>query len=203
MTEWIHPGFLYLFGALLIPLIQGRGKKLYLLLIPILSIVDVAFMRPGTYWSTEYLGFTITLGRVDKLSLCFAWVFTIMALLSVLYGLHRKEDGHHMAAYFYVGSSLGAIFAGDYLSLFIFWEIMAVSSVFLIWYRGEPRAIRAGFRYLMVHVFCPFMHGFPMPILRPRSRERSFSAPTPPKRPSTSSPGPSPASTSWPSWARP
>ena len=153
MTEWIHPGFLYLFGALLIPLIQGKGKKLYLLLIPILSIVDVAFMRPGTYWSTDYLGFTITLGRVDKLSLCFAWVFTIMALLSVLYGLHRKEDGHHMAAYIYVGSSLGAIFAGDYLSLFIFWEIMAVSSVFLIWYRGEPRAIRAGFRYLMVHVF--------------------------------------------------
>ncbi|MDP2725860.1 MAG: Na(+)/H(+) antiporter subunit D, partial [Syntrophales bacterium] len=89
----------------------------------------------------------------DRLSMVFAWVFVIMAFLGALYALHREEDGHHIAGFFYVGGSLGAIFAGDYLTLFIFWEIMAFSSVFLIWYRKEKRSIEAGFRYLLVHVF--------------------------------------------------
>jgi len=150
---WIHPGFLFLFGCLLIPLLRGRVKKFYLLLIPALSIAAVALMKEGVYWRSHYLGLEIVLGRVDKLSLCFAWVFTIMAFLGSLYGLHRPEGGHHIAAYCYVGSSLGAVFAGDYLSLFVFWELMAVSSVFLVWYRGVPQSIRAGFRYLLVHVF--------------------------------------------------
>jgi multicomponent Na+:H+ antiporter subunit D len=76
-----------------------------------------------------------------------------MAFLGAIYSLHVEEDGHHIAAYFYVGASLGAIFAGDYLTLFIFWEIMAFSSVFLVWYRKEKRSIDAGYRYLLVHVF--------------------------------------------------
>jgi multicomponent Na+:H+ antiporter subunit D len=76
-----------------------------------------------------------------------------MAFLGALYALHVKEDGHHIAGSFYIGSSLGAVFAGDYLTLFIFWEIMAFSSVFLVWYRKEQRSIDAGYRYLLVHVF--------------------------------------------------
>ena len=67
IDHWIHPGFLYLFGSLLIPLLRGRGRKLYLLLIPALSILLVALMRPGIYWSTHYLGLEIILGKVDKL----------------------------------------------------------------------------------------------------------------------------------------
>ncbi len=43
------------------------------------------------------------------------------------------------------------IFAGDFLVLFLFWEIMAFSSVFLVWFRGRPESVQAGFRYLMVH----------------------------------------------------
>jgi multicomponent Na+:H+ antiporter subunit D len=76
-----------------------------------------------------------------------------MAFLGALYALHRQEDGHHIAGFFYVGSSLGAVFAGDYLTLFIFWEVMAFSSVFLIWYRRQQKAVEAGYRYLLYHVF--------------------------------------------------
>jgi multicomponent Na+:H+ antiporter subunit D len=76
-----------------------------------------------------------------------------MAFLGALYALHVKEDGHHIAGSYYIGASLGALFAGDYLTLFIFWEIMAFSSVFLVWYRKEKRSIDAGYRYLLVHIF--------------------------------------------------
>ena len=153
MDSWIHPAFFFFLGSLLLPFIKGNAKKFIILLIPVLSIIDVALMREGVDGSFNFIGATVVVGRVDKLSMVFAWVFTIMAFLGSLYALHVKEDGHHAAGNFYVGGSLGAIFAGDYLTLFIFWEIMAFSSVFLVWYRKEKRSIEAGYRYLLVHVF--------------------------------------------------
>lgn len=153
MDRWIHPAIFFFVGALILPLLRGRTKKLFILFIPVLSIIDVAFMMEGVYGSYSFLTADIIFGRVDKLSLVFAWVFTIMAFLGAIYALHVEEDGHHMAAYFYVGASLGAIFAGDYLTLFVFWEVMAFSSVFLVWYRKEKKSIDAGYRYLLMHVF--------------------------------------------------
>ena len=153
MDRWIHPAIFFFIGALILPLFRGKAKKFVILLIPALSIIDVALMMEGVYGSYSFLNADIIFGRVDKLSLVFAWVFTIMGFLGAIYSLHVEEDGHHIAAYFYVGASLGAIFAGDYLTLFVFWEIMAFSSVFLVWYRREPKSIAAGYRYLLVHVF--------------------------------------------------
>lgn len=153
MDRWIHPAIFFFIGALILPLFRGKAKKFVILLIPALSIIDVALMIEGVYGSYSFLNANIIFGRVDKLSLVFAWVFTIMGLLGAIYALHVEEDGHHMAAYFYIGASLGAIFAGDYLTLFVFWEIMAFSSVFLVWYRKEQKSIAAGYRYLLVHVF--------------------------------------------------
>ncbi|MCX5817150.1 MAG: Na(+)/H(+) antiporter subunit D [Proteobacteria bacterium] len=154
MDRWLHPAVFYFIGSLLLPFIKHeKAKRFFILLIPVLSIIDVALMQEGVYGSFRFLNTTLIFGRVDKLSLVFAWVFVIMAFLGALYALHVKEDGHHIAGSFYVGSSLGAIFAGDYLTLFIFWEIMAFSSVFLIWYRKKQKSTDAGYRYLLVHVF--------------------------------------------------
>ena len=154
MDSWIHPALFFFLGALLLPLIKGKAKKAFILLVPICAIVAVALARYGSYGAYNFVGVQGLFGRVDKLSMVFAWVFVIMAFLGALYALHREEDGHHMAGFFYVGASLGATFAGDYLTLFIFWEIMAFSSVFLVWYRREKKAIpEAGFRYLLLHVF--------------------------------------------------
>jgi multicomponent Na+:H+ antiporter subunit D len=73
-------------------------------------------------------------------------------LIGTLYGMHVEENGQHIAAWVYVAGSLGAIYAGDLLTLFLFWELMAFSSVFLIWFRRRPESLAAGFRYLLVHV---------------------------------------------------
>jgi multicomponent Na+:H+ antiporter subunit D len=153
MDKWIHPAFFFIIGSLLLPFVKGTAKKLLTIIIPIVAIIDVALMKVGTYGSIHFLNVNLVFGRVDKLSLVFAWVFVIMAFLGALYALHVKEDGHHIAGSYYIGASLGAIFAGDYLTLFIFWEIMAFSSVFLVWYRREQRSIDAGYRYLLMHVF--------------------------------------------------
>lgn len=151
--EFIHPGLCYLAGSFFIPFFKGKVKKAFLGLFPLFVIGIVAFLPEGEYWRGEWLGVRMILGHVDRLTLCFLWVFSIMAFLGALYSLHRSDDGHHIAAWWYVGSSMGVVLAGDYLTLFIFWELMACASVFLVWYRRRPESIRAGFRYLLVHVF--------------------------------------------------
>ena len=100
----------------------------------------------------QFLDWTLVFGRVDALSLVFGYIMSLMCILGTLYGLHVKDDAQHIAAWFYVAGSIGCIYAGDFLTLFLFWELMAFSSVFLIWFRGRPRIAGAGYRYLLVHI---------------------------------------------------
>ena len=162
MFNVVPPAFIFILGALLIPCLRERRlKQLFQLLIPIIAFIDLLYMPTGTYWIFNFLGYDLILGRVDKLAMCFGFIFVIMAFLGMVYALNVKEDGQHISAFLYVGSTLGVTFAGDLFTLFVFWEIMAVSSVFLIWYQKEKAALNAGFRYLMVHLFggCALLAG--------------------------------------------
>ena len=111
-------------------------------------------MKPGTYGVVELSwGKTWCSAALDRLSLVFSYVFSLMALLGMIYALHVEDDSQHVAALTYAGSALGVTFAGDFLSLYIFWELMAISSALLVLLRREPSAVAAGFRYLLVHLF--------------------------------------------------
>ncbi len=153
MTDWFHPSVFYIFGAALIPFLRGKVRKAYLMLIPLLGVASVFAMSAGTFWSWDFLGMVLTFGAVDKLSIVFGWVFAIMSFIGIVYALHVNDQGQHVAAFLYVGGALGVTFAGDYLTLFVFWELMAFASAYLVFARREPDAIRAGYRYLLVHTF--------------------------------------------------
>src|ERR1041385_5919747 len=153
---WLHPSLILIFGALLLPLVPSRLQKLkqgYLLLIPILVFLRTLALTKGTFGEIQFLSWTLVFGRVDALSLVFGYIMSLMCILGTLYGLHVKENTQHIAAWFYVAGSIGAIYAGDFITLFLFWELMAFSSVFLIWFRGRRESLGAGLRYLLVHVF--------------------------------------------------
>src|SRR5215472_2115874 len=152
-AEWVHPGILLLAGAWLLPLFKGRVKRTVMLVLPAATFVDCLLLRTGTYGVTSFLGQQLVFGRVDRLSLVFSYVFSLMGFLGMLYALHVEDDSQHVAALTYVGSALGVVFAGDFLSLYIFWELMAISSALLVWRRRQPAAVAAGFRYLLVHMF--------------------------------------------------
>ena len=148
----VPPAAIFIVGALLIPLFKGKLRQAYMLLIAVAAIIDVYFMQNGTYWLHPFMEYELILGRVDLLSKCFAYVFTIAALAMTFYALRVKEAGEHIAAFLYIGSALGVVFAGDLITVFIFWEVMAWASVLLIWYRRTKASVDAGFRYILVHV---------------------------------------------------
>ncbi len=154
-TSFIHPALIMIFGALLLPFIKGPFKKPFLVIIPILSFFSVfaLSMNPGTYGIVSFMDWSLTFGRVDSYSLIFGFIMSAMAIIGTIYGLHINDDWQHMAAWFYVAGSLGVIFCGDYLVLFLFWEMMAFASTFLIWFSKESGALAAGYRYLLVHTF--------------------------------------------------
>jgi len=151
-TVLIHPTTWFLMGAVLLPFLNNKEKlrKSILIGIPLIAFTLIHWL-PDSFGHVSYLGFDLVFGRVDQLTRVFLHVFTIMAIIGCIYGLHVKETGQHIAAFLYVGGSLGVTLCGDYLTLFIFWEMMAFSSVFLVWYRKKRRSIEAGFRYLLVH----------------------------------------------------
>jgi len=151
-TVLIHPTTWFLMGAVLLPLLNKREKlkKTVLVGIPLIAFTLIHWL-PDSFGQVSYLGFDLVFGRVDQLTRVFLHVFTIMAIIGCIYGLHVKETGQHIAAFLYVGGSLGVTLCGDYLTLFIFWELMAFASTFLVWYRKKRRSIEAGFRYLLVH----------------------------------------------------
>jgi multicomponent Na+:H+ antiporter subunit D len=148
----VPPAAIFIVGALLIPLFKGKLRQAYLLLIAVAAILDVYFMQGGVYWIHPFMEYNLVFGRVDLLSKCFAYVFTIAALAMTFYALRVTEAGEHIAAFLYIGSALGVVFAGDLITVFIFWEVMAWASVLLIWYRRTKASIDAGVRYILVHV---------------------------------------------------
>ncbi len=149
---WLHPAMILIAGSLLLPLVPARLKKAYLLLVPLLTFLHTIGMAQGMFGQVQFLDWTLVFGRVDRLSVVFGYIMSLTCVIATLYGLHVKEDAQHAAAWIYVAGSLGTIFAGDLLTLFVFWELMAFSSVFLIWFRRSPESLSAGFRYLLVHV---------------------------------------------------
>jgi len=149
---FIHPATWFLMGAVLLPFLNKRTglKKVVLIAVPLIAFSLIHWL-PDSFGQVSYMGFDLVFGRVDQLTRVFLHVFTIMAVIGCIYGLHIEETGQHIAAFLYVAGSLGVTLCGDYLTLFIFWELMAFASTFLVWYRKKRRSIEAGFRYLLVH----------------------------------------------------
>ncbi|MCP3951482.1 MAG: Na(+)/H(+) antiporter subunit D [Desulfobacterales bacterium] len=153
MINPVPPAFIFMAGALLVPILKGRLKTIYLILLPVLAFANLLAMENGTYWIVGFLGQDLIFGRVDRLSMVFGYVFVLITFIGVIYALHVKDDGQHVAALLYAGGALGVTFVGDLMSLYIFWEAMALASVFLILARRTADANKAALRYFMWHFF--------------------------------------------------
>ncbi|MGH7846460.1 MAG: Na(+)/H(+) antiporter subunit D [Candidatus Binatia bacterium] len=149
----LSPGISFLFGALLLPFLPRRARSLAFLLFPLIAFAFVSHFEEGTSATVRFLNFDLAPLRVDRLSLAFAYVFMLIAFLGGVYSYHLKDTGQQVAALVYAGSSLGVLFAGDFFTLFVYWEMMSLASVYLIFARRADQSREAGFRYLLVHLF--------------------------------------------------
>jgi multicomponent Na+:H+ antiporter subunit D len=148
----LHPALILIAGASLIPLLRGIARDLAILAAPALALIALALLPDGTLWKAAWLDYTLTLLAVDKLSRLFAVIFALMALAGGLFAMRQKSRVEVPAAYLYAGSAIGVTLSGDLITVFLFWELMAIGSTLIIWSAGTPAAWAASRRYVAVHL---------------------------------------------------
>ena len=148
----LPPFLIFVAGAALIFLLPQRWQGWSSLIITIAALLNFLSISQGVYWEVAILDYKLTLGRVDTLGYLFCLLFHIAAVIAALFAVHVRDPIQNISALLYAGGAVGATLAGDLISLFIFWEIMAVASSFLIWARRSPQSNAAGLRYLIVQV---------------------------------------------------
>lgn len=149
----IPPFLFYLVGALVLPLVpKGAVRSLFLLFIPVLALTQFIVLPFGEYGNAELFGYTLILLRLDALAYAFSLVFSIAAFLAALFAWHIRDTTQQIATLVYSGVAIGAVQAGDLITLFCFWEATAFASVFLVWARRTVGAYFTGMRYLIIQM---------------------------------------------------
>jgi len=148
------PAFIPFFvGALLLFVLPTRFRY-FAVLIPLVNGVLLFLSGSNTSaYNVDIHVFTLQLMDVDKLSLLFGYLFHLACFICIIYALHIKDKTQMIAGLAYAGSAIGAVFAGDFITLFIFWELLALTSAYLIFARKTKASRQAGIRYLIIQVF--------------------------------------------------
>ena len=153
MIEVFPPFLVYLIGAALLPALpQGVVRGLASLAVPVIGALLIWTAPEGLSAVVPVLGLELEFMRVDRLATLFGLIFSLAAFLALLYAWHVRDTMQQVAALVYAGSAVGAVFAGDLITLFLFWEGTAIASVFLIWARRTEGAYATGMRYLVIQV---------------------------------------------------
>ena len=148
----VAPFLIFFAAAAIVAVTSGRLRSMVLLATPIVGAANLYLMPADMSVQVPLLDFTLELVRLDRLSLLFGYLFHLAAFLGIVYALHVRDRTEQVAAIIYAGSALGAVFAGDLITLFLFWESLALSSTFLILARRTQRSYRAAMRYLAIQV---------------------------------------------------
>jgi multicomponent Na+:H+ antiporter subunit D len=150
MITSLPPFAIFFTGALLLALAPARLQQLLLLLVPVITGLQLLTIPDDQAIGIVAMGYDLVVHRTDRLSLLFGYIFTLAAFISALFSLHLRDRLQHVAGMVYAGSALGAVFAGDLITLFVFWELAVISSVVLIWARRTQASTAAGWRYLVI-----------------------------------------------------
>lgn len=147
------PALPLVMGALLIIFLPEAARRVAFLLFSLLSLILVLSLPSGGENTVALAGYELVPVTADALSRVFGIIFALTVFIGGIYAYHIKDRTQQAAALFYAGGALGVTYAGDFLTLFIFWEIMAVSSTYLVWAQRTDATDRAGLRYLVMHIF--------------------------------------------------
>ena len=152
MEIGVHPAFALILGGLLAAVLRGRFASMVLVIAPILGFWQVYVLEVGSLSTMTLFGYEILGVEVDKQAKVFGYLFHLAALVAGIYSFHLRDPWQISMALLYAASAVGVAFAGDMISLFLWWEGLAITSVFQIWGRKTKEAEESGFRYLFFHV---------------------------------------------------
>jgi len=152
MCSLLHPALILIVAGLLLPLLRGVYRNLCMFIAPIIVLVLVWAAAVPVDCRMEFMGIELQVLHLDSLSRLFVTVFSIMAFAGLLFAYRQAGTVELSAALVYAGASLGVCLAGDMITLFVFWEIMALASTVVIWSGSTSASAAAGMRYVIFHL---------------------------------------------------
>ena len=158
----INPGLWVILAGIICTFLPiGPVRKAFVVAAPIfagLLIFQINGLNPGAHFGgrMQFGPVELTTLRIDKLSVVWGYLFCLAGVINGIYALHEKCRMTDSSALIYTGAAIAGVLSGDMITLFIMWELTAISSVFLIWKGGE-HAYEAGVRYLAIHVLSGVM----------------------------------------------
>lgn len=167
------PLIILLVGGLLMPIIGLLGETINLshvrpywaALIAAVSLGSIYSLytqlasAPGNVIVFMLWGQAPPLGgslEVDMLGLFMAFSISLLGLLVTLYSItymkaERRLTEFYTLLIFAMAGMTGVVFAGDLLTLFVFWEMMSITNYVLVAFmKGSWRGVEAGFKYLIM-----------------------------------------------------
>jgi multicomponent Na+:H+ antiporter subunit D len=143
--------FTLIFAGALLSFLRGTERSAVMVGAPVLTLILVILIPEGPGPTLAWLGYELQPFRLDQLARFFAIAFSIAALAGGIFALRQERSAELAAAFVYGGATLGVVMAGDLVTLFVFWEVMAIASAIVIWSAGGS-ALAAGQRYILVHL---------------------------------------------------
>ncbi|MFV2007548.1 MAG: Na(+)/H(+) antiporter subunit D [Longimicrobiales bacterium] len=152
MTISFPPGMILIVGGLLIPFVRGRVRGALVLGLPLLTLWAVWLIPDGAAVTLSFLDYQLTPVFGSTVGRLFGTVFSIMAFAGGLFAFRQARTLELAAAFGYAGSAIAVTSAGDLISVFVFWELMAVGSTLVVWASDQPKAFEASMRYMLIHL---------------------------------------------------
>ncbi|MBW6485741.1 MAG: Na(+)/H(+) antiporter subunit D [Syntrophobacterales bacterium] len=149
----VAPFIIMVAGAMLLPFLPRLSRAYLTLLIPLLALLAVWLAPVGINLTLKFMDYQLVLFKMDSLSRVFGTIFALITFIGALFAFHVREKAEQAAALLYAAGAIGVTFAGDFFTLFVFWELMSIPSAYLVWASKTEESGRAGMRYLIFHLF--------------------------------------------------
>ena len=148
----LHPALILLAGAFLVGITRGHLRNAVLFAAPLATLWALWQIPDGVVATASFLGYEIQPIEGSAVRRLFATIFSIMAFAGGLFAFRQAQWYELAAGYAYAAGAVGVAFAGDLISLFLFWELMAIFSTIVVWCGGTDESRRAGIRYAIMHL---------------------------------------------------
>lgn len=149
--EFLSPAFILLIAAVLICLVKGHARTAIILIAPMITLLAIWQIPDGVQSTVNFLSYNIEPVEGSPLRRLFATIFTIMVFVGGLFSFRIARWYELAAAFTYAAGAIGVCFAGDLITMFVYWELMAIFSTIVVWCGGTPSSRAAGIRYAIMH----------------------------------------------------
>lgn len=146
------PAFIMIIGAMLVPIVRESFRPVLLILVPLMTLLMIWNLDDGVLLTARFLGYEVELVEASNVRRLFATIFALMAMVAGLFSFQHARVVEMSASMAYAAGAIGVSFAGDLITLFLFWEFMALFSTVVVWCGGTEAARRAGIRYGIMHL---------------------------------------------------